>query len=343
MCWRTSHAEGNVLDLFENVGSQVRAQPLGRHQLDPPLQEILQEEGKLHEVVEGLLLRPESHEEIDVALRALLPTDEGSEQADAERADRFPVCLNPSENLLLCRDRNHMGIVTEASSSAPGLPCVTSLQYIITASGEHGSKFRERGHVSRGVRAQSCLQERLPHLCHCSLLPSSSPRLGALPPTLGLLSPTLGALSPTPGTARPTSGLLSPTLGPRPSLFWGAPAHAWARPYPSGDRLAQAWGRAAQTWARAPQAWAKAGTPDIRAANPSVNAPCSGIAPALPMAGMPEKWRKAADARALLAKAWAERLSSERMQNLRDAVELSLVTGRLMFRRDGMAGTKAGR
>jgi hypothetical protein len=54
-----------------------------------------------------------------------------------------------------------------------------------------------------------------------------------------------------------------------------------------------------------------------------------------------EKWRKAADARALLAKAWAERRSSERMQNLRDVVGAFFgETGRLMFRRDGMAGTK---
>jgi len=97
----------------------IWAQSLRRHELDPALQDILQKERQSHKIVEGLLLRPEPHEEIDVALRALLPANERAEEAepfDSKGVDLFPVRLNPVEDLLLCRDGRHGGYLTRGFS-----------------------------------------------------------------------------------------------------------------------------------------------------------------------------------------------------------------------------------
>src|SRR5947199_6876965 len=115
MCRSSSRAEGDILDLREDVRPQVGAQALGRDELDPPAEEVFHEEGEGHKVVEGLLIPSEPDEEVHVALCPLLATSERAEETerlDSQSPDLLSVLLNSPEDVLLLRDRLHGAILT---------------------------------------------------------------------------------------------------------------------------------------------------------------------------------------------------------------------------------------
>ena len=56
--------------------SNVGAERLCRHELNPSVHEVLQQDSKVHEMVEGLLVWFEFDEKIYVAVNALFPSHE---------------------------------------------------------------------------------------------------------------------------------------------------------------------------------------------------------------------------------------------------------------------------
>lgn len=107
--WRRySVAEGDILDLGEDAGTDVGAQGVARHELDAALEELVEEEGQSHEAVEALLPRREVHQEIDVASRPRLVPRERSEEAEplnAESAQPLGALVQPRTDLGGVRDR----------------------------------------------------------------------------------------------------------------------------------------------------------------------------------------------------------------------------------------------
>src|SRR5947209_2566139 len=112
---RSSRAEGDILDLREDVRPQVGAQALGRDELDSPAEEVFHEEGERHEVVEGLLIPLEPDEEVHVALCPLLAASERAEETerfDPQSPDLLSVLLDSPKDVLLRRDWIHGAILT---------------------------------------------------------------------------------------------------------------------------------------------------------------------------------------------------------------------------------------
>jgi len=85
----------------------MRAQGLRGHDFDPPLERLLQEKGKLHEMVEGLSPRLELHEQIDIAARSLLSPNERPKKPDppyAQGPDLGLVLADELEDVFLRPD-----------------------------------------------------------------------------------------------------------------------------------------------------------------------------------------------------------------------------------------------
>ena len=103
-----SSGESDILHLVQDVRPEVGAQGFAGHQLDPSPQQVLEQEGERHEVVEGLLRRFEFDQQIHVAVRTLLLAHEGAEQSeplDAESPNRIAMSAEDRDNVVLAADR----------------------------------------------------------------------------------------------------------------------------------------------------------------------------------------------------------------------------------------------
>jgi len=81
MCRMYSRGEFDKLHLPQDMGADMGAQALGRHQLDMTPQKIFEKKGKVHETVKGVSVRHKLNEYVYVAGRGMLPGEERPEQA----------------------------------------------------------------------------------------------------------------------------------------------------------------------------------------------------------------------------------------------------------------------
>lgn len=73
MCRRYSVAEIDILDVLEDARAEVRAQRFRGDYFDATAGEVLEKLRQAHKIVEGLLVRLEHRQHVEVALVVLGP------------------------------------------------------------------------------------------------------------------------------------------------------------------------------------------------------------------------------------------------------------------------------
>ncbi len=154
-----SRGDLDTLYLPQDMGSDMGAQALGRHQLDPTPQKIFKEEGEVHETVKSVFIRHKLNEYVYVAGRGMLPGEERPEQAkslDAQGRQAFPSAPKSLYHFRFALDRivhNVNTLLHECASCNSILPrliliLLTNVQNDRASEGAHRAALLGTGHFS---------------------------------------------------------------------------------------------------------------------------------------------------------------------------------------------------